>query len=228
MREDVLNKKVYFIKSGTNQERLLYDFSLGMNDTVTVFAQDFGFSNTAYKLKVIGIDSIQVNGHYRRRMVMKANGIGFLQEYWIEGIGSNFGVFTPGLSDFFIVDSEVCVELRCFWQNSSLVYSTYSPPVCYTSKTNCFVGLNEWKSRERIIQCFPNPFTDEVILYSNQEETGSLQIKDLLGNTLYSTLMTNSNQNSISLRYLASGFYFIVFRNNDGRILLQEKFLKSE
>ncbi|MBK8846793.1 MAG: hypothetical protein IPO27_09730 [Bacteroidetes bacterium] len=48
LREDTVQKKVFSIASGSTQEQLLYDFSLSVNDTITVYPISFIYYSSLF------------------------------------------------------------------------------------------------------------------------------------------------------------------------------------
>ena len=97
-----------------NSDILLYDFNLQLGDSIP-----WAISGSGRKL--VGIDSIQLNnGEYRKRFALWfSSGI----EFWIEGIGSNWGLFgaynTP--PPYFL---DQPFHLSCFKENGELLFDT--------------------------------------------------------------------------------------------------------
>ncbi|MDR0619026.1 MAG: T9SS type A sorting domain-containing protein [Bacteroidales bacterium] len=76
-----LDKRVYFFEKGSDSEELIYDFSLKTGDTFLICTDI-----TPHTIVVSDIDSVQINGGFRKRFYFK-DGFGGIQ---IEGIGSIF------------------------------------------------------------------------------------------------------------------------------------------
>ena len=107
IRQDTQEKKVFVIPFFTNQEYLLYDFSLGIGDSLEGYL-------------ITTVDSILVgDGSYRRR-------IHFGGEFLIEGIGSTNG-FIPEVPEYQL--SVIHYYLDCMTQgNTTLQYCRYLLP----------------------------------------------------------------------------------------------------
>jgi hypothetical protein len=109
-RNDIPEKRVYFIKKTQSEELLLYDFSLNIGDTVPQTYINFSYPY----LIVEDIDSVMVGSSYRKRFT-------YLQETYppvfaIEGIGAHTGL----LEAMEIFEQQHL--LRCFTLEDELIY----------------------------------------------------------------------------------------------------------
>lgn len=95
---------------------LLYDFSLKENDSI-IYPFSVNFNGSTFTLKVSKIDSIEINGTYRKRFVFDQAACFF--ENWIEGIGSDVSLFGPITHCF-----EGGPGTACYF-DSNLQYSFY-------------------------------------------------------------------------------------------------------
>ncbi len=111
IRNDIPEKKVYFIKAYTDTDTLLYDFNIDVGDTVP--ASYVNLYEYPAPWTVISIDSISANGQYRRRYNISNTG---WETSLIEGIGSIGGLF----EQYFYPEGSSM--LLCFFQNDSIVY----------------------------------------------------------------------------------------------------------
>lgn len=87
LRNDSINRKVYFVEVDSTNEKLLYDFNLSIGDSIPQL-------NPYTVIYVTSIDSILINGTYLRRFAFSYIG-GSNGSYIIEGIGSMTGLITP-------------------------------------------------------------------------------------------------------------------------------------
>ncbi|MCK9401570.1 MAG: hypothetical protein M0Q51_16465 [Bacteroidales bacterium] len=177
IREDSL-KRIYAIDcqccfqplSG-EEEVILYDFSKSVGDTVLVGLDGTDPLGGYYVIDYI--DSVLIDGNYRKTYHFVD--YDYL-EYWIEGIGSTRGLFSPLTP---VTTGSLKWELICFNQDGIVKYLN---PV-YNS---CFPILTEINERETVIdpiKLCPNPVSDVSILdlsLSNQDFT-ILEIYDALG-----------------------------------------------
>ena len=113
IRNDIAEKKVYFVPSNTTTDTLFYDFSLVVGDTLPV---TYIYSaNFPQPCTISSIDSIYSGGLYRKWYNIYNPDIGNLTSY-IEGIGNTGGLFES------IYYPEGYSDLLCFIQNDSILY----------------------------------------------------------------------------------------------------------
>ncbi len=80
-----------FHRNTNGEERMIYDFTAEVGDTIPFPSAAYGDDQRGV---VIGIDSILVNGTYRKRFTIpEIDGFGFGPPQIIEGIGGNRGPF---------------------------------------------------------------------------------------------------------------------------------------
>lgn len=223
LREDTLNKKVYGFTTDTTSEQLLYDFSLNVGDTTSVFSFMWGTYGYAF-VKVSAIDSILIQGQYRKRLaIVDLAGNSFLlPEYWIEGIGSTFGLFKSGITGHppHSWGSLGIPQLVCFQQNDSLLYHNPNFSSCYTSGG---VGSPS-VIKSQSLQIFPNPTRDKIY-FTNLETNSIVSIFNCLGQ-LQQTFTIIDN-NGIDIANLAMGFYTYSVTDNHYNLQTNGKFIKE-
>lgn len=146
-RNEISEKKVYFIKKTQSDELLLYDFSLNIGDTVPQTHINYSYPH----LVVENIDSVIVGSSYRKRFT-------YLQETYppvfaIEGIGAHTGLLEP-MQIF-----EQQHLLRCFTLENELLY--INADSCNLETDTC-ISVN-----------IPDqaPYTFEVLIYPNPADT---------------------------------------------------------
>jgi len=223
LRNDTLNKKVYVVypdkmnvyNHGYNEtpifittdttELLLYDFSLNVGDTVSIY--EFNEMDI-YKLKMKRVedvwlfedltytntDSMQLleNGSYRRRILMNLYdtwhaGYNTITA-WIEGIGSIHGLTRHFLDNLVICDAGFW-NLLCYENENELLLSTP-----WNINNNCFrygvrVKIKE-NSKNIDIDVYPNPATDYLKIKNIEELNLSnyeIEIFDVYGRNIYSS-----------------------------------------
>ena len=219
LREDTILKKVYSIGSGKTQERLLYDFSLSINDTISVYPLSFPYFSGSILIKVDFIDSILIDGNYHKRL--KISGVnentGY-DEYWIEGIGSTMGIFNSGITGVVIFDSYY-PTLLCFEKDGALLYSN---PLFTSCRQNLPTGIKD-NSLDVKTKLFPNPATNTVFIKSDNV-IKSYKIKSLQGQTI-EQLATNTNLLSIDISKYTNGIYLITLITDKGTTI--KKLMKN-
>ncbi len=219
-----INKKVYVVYPTHTSESILYDFTLTINDTAKVISQ----SGFLYSYKVASIDSINISGHYHKRW--KFNSASFHdEEYWIEGIGSTFGLLLP-----LWTGSDNCFNLLCASKDSSVIYQYLDMPNMPTCTGNlpydCDGLLNPASVREQFIEntktiIFPNPFSNSAIIKTNNElYDATLKVYDILGQEMLMLAHLNGQEIKIIKDNLNSGNYYYHLTQN-GSLVSKGKFI---
>jgi hypothetical protein len=196
------SEKIYLIRSDTSFENLLYDFTKNVGDTLHhLYTETIGnpaFDNYAV---ITSIDSTLINGSYRKVFHFNNNG----NFYWIEGIGSGFGLIYAGLPPIPGYDEWYLV---CFKQNGEELYLNPLFNSCFPDITN----INEIPIHDDLFNVFPNPITDVSTIYWNNsmKQTYSiLTITDLLGRNLKTINISKINNIIICKSDFPSGLYFV-------------------
>ena len=89
LREDTLNRRVFF------DGGLLYDFSIGLGDSVIIDNHYIGFTDQLMVCDSIG--SIILNGEVKKQFYFDPYLPGYFDDIWIEGIGSIYGFLFSGI-----------------------------------------------------------------------------------------------------------------------------------
>ena len=83
LREDTSMKKVYYVEPAQTTEALLYDFNLGVGDTLHLPTAGY---------RVVMLDSVFVNGNFRNRWWLELDSMTNDSAWIIEGVGSQRGL----------------------------------------------------------------------------------------------------------------------------------------
>jgi hypothetical protein len=206
MREDTITRKVYVFDQTNNADDLLYDFSLNPGDTL----QSNYYAGFGLKLVVDSVGTVTLlNGEIRKIFYFVNNS----NIQYIEGIGSNSGLYTP-----LIQGIGFGYEGNCVKENDSIIWQWY----------NCFtvVGINENLNDFRF-NIYPNPSTGNFnIIYllpyastGSVSEEGKLEIIDITGKIVYEMRLPQwSTFQQITLpEYISDGLYYCVMTTGDFR-----------
>lgn len=220
VREDTNTQKVWGIHPDSTQEVLLYDFSLEKGDSVTV-SQITPFSpindngvitNT---VKIDSVDTITINGVSHKRLFIE-NGpanFGFLDEFWVEGIGSNAGPLSPGIFYIVTLDGPRMPRLICFERNGTVLIDQkdeiFSEPL-----NNCYyvLSVSPEPFRNLNITLFPNPTSNQLRLQTDLN-LSSYKIRSITGQTVKAGMLSNK---TISVSSLNTGVYFLEITTKEG------------
>lgn len=199
-RNDIVNKRVYYIPKDSINEILLYDFNLSLNDTLP---ETFVYKQSQYgTITVDQIDSVLINNTYLKRYHL--DNAGFGQEYLIEGIGSTLGLLSP-ISPFF----EHHFVLMCFDnEHDNLSYQDYIYSDC-----DLITSVQDENLNHSNIEIFPNPATHYLRIENPQSRALSLDIFNAKGQRV-KTIRKIENSDSIDISELNVGLYFIRISEN--------------
>jgi len=216
LRSDTLSRKVYLLECDSTNEKLLYNFSMNIGDTLKGFLslQDQGLIHTLYS-----IDSVLINGNYRKMYHFELNQIPPTLcdiDYIIEGIGGIAGLIEP----ISFAESSSST-LLCYSENGNVIYTPGDAfPTCGGSVSNIWcdptVSITDFNNIINNISIYPNPsfgsFTIEI--NNNIKFPVIAQIYHSLGIKLFEIELKNSI-NTINLPFLGEGFYFLKLKTED-------------
>ncbi len=188
-------KKVFYFRDFTQEEIVLYDFTMQLNDTVS-------FSFTLDTAVVVSIDSILIGTDYRKRFNLESlrsnEEVYFYPYSIIEGIGSINGLFAgpnayTGFEDGWHI-------LTCFWENGEVVYNPDGEE-CYELSS-----INDPASLNNGVSIFPNP-SDGMISIENIQSSVEIDFFDMLGNHVLHEIVYQDGQ--LDLNHLNDGMYIV-------------------
>lgn len=191
-------KKMY-VHDGM-QDTLLYDFDLGVGDTLPIT-----YNNWENDVVIANLDSMLIDGVYRRMFYWDDNpmlGANFI----IEGVGSDEGLLEQlglGFSGY---------ELLCHEYNGD----NY---LVVGASCNFNVGVNEIEKLSPSIKVHPIPADEEVtITFSSAQLIEKVVAIDALGRSLELNFNSiNGNEMQVDVAELNDGIYFLILSNTDGQ-----------
>ncbi|HQU99556.1 MAG TPA: T9SS type A sorting domain-containing protein, partial [Bacteroidia bacterium] len=180
-------------------EHLLYDFNMGVGDTVKGYLESFTFPTVDI---VQSIDSALVGSTYRKRW--NINNCYNIQ--LIEGIGSTYGLFEPSPG---CVPDLPTYSLICFQQNGQTLYPS--------TTTNCqlIASVNYIDNNLNLINVFPNPAKGAFIIDIKNADIKEIKLSDVLGNIIHQQPAHNKTQ--IKIDNLQSGTYILTVTDKHNR-----------
>jgi len=161
------NKKWYTIPKLTANEHLLYDFDVILGDSIVI---DDPWSGV-YDVRIDKVDSILINGQYRKQYHAQ-----LLPGYdnaviWIEGIGSVKGIIYP-VFPFICHDS----KLLCFEESDTIKYMDSPNNECYYIEVGIEESINESE-----FHIYPNPTTSTITIRGNYKLPVVVDLYDITG-----------------------------------------------
>ncbi len=207
IRQDTLNKKIYIVLTDSTTERILYDFSLQIGDTINSVLHDLANNIASCGVETIYlIDSILISGNYHKAFYIQG-GCGDMSLSFIEGIGSSYGLIFPN------VFGQVESHLSCTKVNGQTYYPSN------TSSCNLTTSINSLDNTFAV-NIFPNPTTGElnIKIVPSTHSSVSVIIINTLGEIMFKEKI-NSTGNKLDISSLPKGLYFIKLNSGENTII---------
>lgn len=206
------NSEVFFRKTN-GDEGLIYKFNLLVNDTVVVYNP---LVCPEYNTLVVSeIDSVWLGNIFRKRIhFFNSNN----EDYWIEGIGSRFGLL---FSNYCYIGT--LYNLICYYESDNLIYQN-------PDFTSCYYPLVDNVSKNETSELFQVKYSTSdqtIVIHSSNVNTSyipfTLRIYNLLGNEVLNYNLFNDSQ-IISTSHFVKGLYLVSIISH-GNLFYQNKIL---
>lgn len=188
-------------------EGILYDFNLEIGDTISV--KNIFCGDDEIPLDVIDIDTVEYFGETRKRWHLGENG--YVEEFWVEGVGSLNG---PLYTKFWYCIICPDWKLLCYHKNDTLKYIMPGETECYQNT----VGIEELTENDKIL-IHPNPVKKGN---SIEIEMNFIPVKiDIINSAGVLIQCLTSLQDRIvrfETRELETGFYLFKVTNQENKI----------
>jgi len=185
-------KKCYFMPTGSEEEYLLYDFSLQKGETVKIYDEFYWRnkkgSDDMYLHNVTDVETITDSKGIQRKKITLDN-----NEVWIEGIGSMFGLLHSGR----IVDGSM-VQLTSYKEDGALVFEN----IC-----NCTWNETSVENTSKNFVVWYNSIYQKLVL-TLPTDNNEIKIFDLQGKLLLQQNVGFSAEIHVSM--LQAGTYVLV------------------
>jgi hypothetical protein len=182
-------------------DTLLYDFNLKVGDSLA-------WKTGPYK-KVIEIDSIQAtNGTFIKRFYFHKNTSD--TEYWLEGPGSNLGLYAPG----------TMYPLRSIsYHYSDMIVFNPNPGNPGNYAYICFpTAINHIENERKELALYPNPLSGDELQINVPANISLLTITDISGRIKHCEKKLSPGKKTLNI-LLAPGVYFVQFQFEDGTMV---------
>jgi hypothetical protein len=206
------SNKVY-MGNRLDSMNLIYDFNLMPGDSFAFNSYSGSSTSPAnYYIKVNLIDSINLNGTWRKRINFNSTAstsyINNITVRWIEGLGVQY--YGPFHSVAAIQGLKLTgnINLVCFSENFSNAIGTCN-----------FVGIKD-EETEHFLKIYPNPSNDFIYLQSTQLTFTKNELPiifDLNGKPIPATpQFINDTTIKLDVSHLHVGMYLIVLKTEKG------------
>ncbi len=202
VREDE-NKRVY-LRPLNYFEGMVYDFGCAVGDTINTW--NIYLNSDSLHFVVTNIDSVLLYDGFKKRITLFEYD-NLLEEVWVEGLGSYFGILNSGNNAY----GGVCGsnQALCYENDGSLIYQNPDYNTCYYSVT---VNLDQHISGQ--INYYPNPAKDFVNINLADEGTKEIQLVDLNGKIILKKI-TVDNKVLLNLQEVNKGIYFVRIKTDN-------------
>ncbi|KAF0199068.1 MAG: hypothetical protein FD166_693 [Bacteroidetes bacterium] len=198
-RQDIPDKKVYFIPPALTAEQLLYDFSMNPGDTVKGYLQQAWDATDI----VQEVDSVLVGDSYRKRWLINP----CYNIHLIEGVGSTYGLLQPSPG---CMTDMAYYEINCFSLDGVSLYPETSPECLLIT------SISGQKPDIEVVNIYPNPsngsFNVGVLRPDGIDE---VRVTDMVGNLVFQKQIRDQEYFSIS--GLDRGTYILTIVDKNGR-----------
>ena len=190
-------EKVWYFSKYGNGETIIYDFTIEVGDTITYLPQPLVVDSINYR---------EINGEDRKHFYLSYLEIPYT-EFWIEGIGSNYGILSSGGG----MGIGGWTWFLCMSENGELIYMNPNYNSCHLIST----GFEEIKNS--IIQVYPNPTQDKIkIANIDNIQIESISLVNLKGQNVREF---EKNKTDLDLTGILTGIYLLKLTHANGEIL---------
>ncbi|MCK9452407.1 MAG: T9SS type A sorting domain-containing protein [Bacteroidales bacterium] len=189
-----------------DEEVLLYDFSKAVGDTIFVGVE--GIGPLGYMI-IDSIGSVLIDGNYRKTFHFTSWNRGrkvnsnWIEDYWIEGIGSTRSLFSPLQ---YVTTGYGKWELICFNQENEVKYLNPKYNSCFPLLT----GANSINMQNEAVKIYPHPVTS-ISVIELMSSTGSyfqhIAIYNVLGQQVNAMNITAKTKVFINRADFKPGLY---------------------
>lgn len=195
---------VYFNDTLNNIDTL-YNFNLKVGDSVLY---NFYGMESEY-LEIINIDSFEINNSFHKRYYIEESSLEpfYLEEFWIEGIGSIHG---PLFAKYPVVFSNELnadsLFVTCYKSDNNIIWNNPNYDSCFV---HIVMSINEEQNNQLIL--FPNPVNDilKIDIQENNYKTARISVYNILGSLKSEKTFDNLEPLEIDVTKLLSGIYIM-------------------
>lgn len=196
-------------------EKQMFDYSASVGDTIPVWCSYYYLD---YIIDDI-VPTLMMDGSTRNKFILGVTGPGMVDLYFIEGIGSNYGI----IGSYIPTTNDQMQHLLCFSIDDTFIFENI--PI-YTSNCSAdpvqelcekgIVGVGNAPSVKTSVSVYPNPTSNtlSVVLDNQYSQSWTYRLFSPTSQDLMSGKVKGSKL-SIELSTLPDGLYYLEIRMND-------------
>jgi hypothetical protein len=186
-----------FLRESNGEEHLIYDFGMETGDTIHNWMHQVPW-------QVVEVDSAYIEDKWRKQLHLEDYYYSDITDTWIEGIGSTFGVLTPG--NIFLNLSSF---LLCVHRDDHLVYQK-------PDYTSCWIYADiESIPAEAEVKVYPNPANEILRISASSDLPDRFSIYSTTGILCFEGELIDD---TINISCLKPGLYFLELIYHSGGI----------
>jgi hypothetical protein len=211
-RNDVSAKKVYYMNPYTDTEKVIYDFSLSVGDTIPELDYYPNYPT------IESIDSIEIGGKFHKRFKIDNKCWDAYTLYIIEGIGSTYGLLSSTFCPFESASTLLCLSIN--------EETFYSDPWWQGNCTPIYLEIEDYSQDKMMISLYPNPTNGELRIESGKLRVENMELFDIYGRKQnVSVENLSSVESRLDISHLSAGIYFMKIYTEIGEVV--KKVLKE-
>jgi len=213
LREDISARRIYYYDLSTSTERLLYDFSLSIGDTIHT-----GPGGSADGI-VYNIDVVNIGGVDRTRITFRAmtSTAPWSAGEWVEGIG-NTGLGGLLGSPMMQPTCDCGTKTICFANNGVTQYHNANFASIDCDNVFSPAGIDVLASD--LVSVSPNPATGTAnFRFGSASGLSELVLADITGKVVFSTSIAGVDQVSVDTRAMNPGLYVYSIHTINGSVM---------
>lgn len=208
LREDTLNGRIYCVDLWLSDEKLVFDLSLNIGDTINIDSRD------------CIVDSINHTNNKKNIFLRGPIWYSYAPICFIEGVGSTAGMLGAHWLGYYMS------VLLCAYEDSLNIYTheqiSWYPYVDSTlCKIDISIGIQEEPNELQSI-ARPNPFTTTTTIEYEVYSRGNIQytVYNSIGETVFDgeerNVAPGKHSITLSFQHLPAGMYYVMLKSDDG------------
>ena len=188
-----------YFRNLKGEEGLLYKYNLHLGDSVIIQNKSISWLDSI-RYVVAGMDSILIDGQYKKRYIMAEKYNEYWPETWVEGVGSSIGILCCGVNTV-----GGWTRFLCCYDNNALMYKNPEFQDCYYYSIH--TALHSVKDSESQINVRAGADPNEVFIKSQVDN--SIRIFNCYGMFVETVSVLANQEYRLNVSKYSKGIYII-------------------